>query len=326
MASVRPARPDELPALVEHPGDPERNAATRAYLTQLLDNRCTRPEWCLVTEDGDGRLTGSVVLWTMPGHEVPLALVLFEAPKDAPETAAALLDAAASVAGKLGATELEHVVDSPAQAPQFQRDPERRAELLRASGFGVIRDGRRFGLRVPAADGSGDAGPEAPGAPDALPADDPRLTFRSLAELGPEPFVAVLAELLADTADARLAADVRQHGARRAAELLFEETAELKHEPAWWELGYDADGTVAVISLPAENPAFPVIGFVGVAPAHRGKGYATSVVIRGTRVLVAAGATEIRGDCDAANVAMARAFERAGYENFAARLEFARTL
>ncbi|WP_055599218.1 GNAT family N-acetyltransferase [Streptomyces aureus] len=326
MTFVRPARPDELPALVEHPGDPERNAATRAYLAQLLDSTCTRPEWCLVAEDDDGRLTGSVVLWTMPGHDVPLALVLFEAPEDAPETAAALLDAAAVRARELGATELEHVVDSPAQAPQFQRNPEHRGELLRASGYAVIRDGRRFSLRAPAANGTGDAGPEASGAPDGLPADDPRLTFRSLAELGPEPFVAVLAELLAETADARLAADVRQHGARRAAELLFEETAELKHEPAWWELGYDADGTVAVISLPAENPSVPVIGFVGVAPAHRGKGYATSVVIRGTRVLVGAGATEIRGDCDAANVAMAKAFERAGYVNFADRLEFARVL
>ncbi|MEV7371382.1 GNAT family N-acetyltransferase [Streptomyces sp. NPDC090301] len=326
MTSVRPARPDELPALVEHPGDPERNAATRAYLAQLLDSGCTRPEWCLVAEDGDGRLTGSVVLWTVPGHEVPLALVLFEAPEDAPETAAALLDAAAVRARELGATELEHVVDSPAQAPQFQRNPEHRGELLRASGYAVLRDGRRFGLRLPAATGAGGAGPEPSGVPDGLPADDPRLTFRSLAELGPEPFVAVLAELLADTADARLAADVRQHGARRAAELLFEETAELKHEPAWWELGYDADGSVAVISLPAENPSVPVIGFVGVAPAHRGKGYATSVVVRGTRVLAGAGATEIRGDCDAANVAMAKAFERAGYVNFADRLEFGRAL
>ncbi|MFE5944157.1 GNAT family N-acetyltransferase [Streptomyces sp. NPDC056480] len=326
MTSVRPARPDELPALVEHPGDPERNAATRAYLAQLLDSACTRPEWCLVAEDGDGRLTGSVVLWTIPGHEVPLALVLFEAPEDAPETAAALLDAAAAKARELGATELEHVVDSPAQAPQFQRNPEHRGELLRASGYAVIRDGRRFSIGITAATGTAGAGPESSGGPDGLPADDPRLTFRSLAELGPEPFVAVLAELLADTADARLAADVRQHGARRAAELLFEETAELKHEPAWWELGYDADGTVAVISLPAENPSVPVIGFVGVAPAHRGKGYATSVVVRGTRVLAGAGATEIRGDCDAANVAMAKAFERAGYVNFADRLEFARAL
>ncbi|MEU7074467.1 GNAT family N-acetyltransferase [Streptomyces narbonensis] len=313
MTFVRPARPDELPALVEHPDDPERNAATRAYLAQLLDSACTRPDWCLVAEDGDRRLTGSVVLWTIPGHEVPLAFVLFEAPEDSPATGAALLDAAAARARELGATELEHVVDSPAQAPQYQRNPEHRGKLLRASGFGVVRDGRRFSLRPS-------------GTQDGPPADDPRLTFRSLAELGPEPFVAVLAELLADTADARLAADVRQHGARRAAELLFEETAELKHEPEWWELGYDADGTVAVISLPAENPSVPVIGFVGVAPAHRGKGYATSVVVRGTRVLTAAGATEIRGDCDAANVAMAKAFERAGYVNFADRLEFARAL
>lgn len=310
MTSIRTARPDELPALVEHAGDAERNAATREYLVQLLENKCTRPEWCLVAEDTDGRTIGSVALWTIPGHEIPLAVVLFEAPADSPETGVALLDAAGATARELGATELEHVVDSPAQAPQFQRDPERRGGLLRRAGFHVIRDGRRFGLRVP----------------EELPADDLRLTFRSLAELGREPFINVLQDLLADTGDARLAADVERHGLRRAAELLFEETSELRHEPEWWEIGYDADGTPAVVSLPAENPSVPVIGFVGVAPAHRGKGYAASAVVRGTRVLAANGATEIRGDCDAANVAMAQAFLRAGYENFADRLEFGRSL
>ncbi|MFG2291933.1 GNAT family N-acetyltransferase [Streptomyces sp. NPDC048603] len=313
MTVVRTARPGELPALVEHPGDPERNAATRAYLAGLLDDGCTRPEWCLVAEGPGGRPVGSAVLWTLPGQEVPLAVVLFEAPGDAPETGVALLDAAVARAAGLGAGELEHVVDSPAQAPQFQRDPERRYEMLRRAGFRPVRDGRRFGIGVTEEILA------------ALPEDDPRLTFRSLADLGPEPFVALLEDLLADTADARLAADVRQHGARRAAELLFEDTAGLKHEPEWWEIGFDTDGTPAVISLPAENPSVAVIGFVGVAPAHRGKGYATSVVVRGTRVLAANGATEIRGDCDAANRAMARAFARAGYRNFAARLEFGRT-
>ncbi|MFD9408194.1 GNAT family N-acetyltransferase [Streptomyces sp. NPDC059989] len=310
MTLIRIARPDELPALVEYPGDTERNAATREYLGQLLDRKCTRPEWCLVAEGSDGRPSGSVVLWTIPGHEVPLAVVLFEAPEDSPETGIALLDAAAAKARELGATELEHVVDSPAQAPQFQRDPQRRGELLRGARFTVVRDGLRFSHQV-----SGE-----------LPADDPRLDFRSLADLGRQPFIDVLQELLADTADARLAADVQRHGLRRAAELLFEETAELRHEPDWWEIGYDADGTPAVVSLPAENPSVPVIGFVGVIPAHRGKGYAVSVVRRSTRVLAANGATEVRGDCDRANVAMARAFRSAGYENFAARLEFSRPL
>ncbi|MCB5183346.1 GNAT family N-acetyltransferase [Streptomyces antimicrobicus] len=310
MTFVRTARPDELPALVQHPGDTERNAATRAYLTQILERRCTRPEWCLVAEGEDGRPVGSVVLWALPDEPVPLAVVLFEAPAGDPATGLALLDAAATLARAHGATELEHVVDAPAQAPQFQRDPERRGALLRRSGFDVIRDGRRYALDVPAE----------------LPPEDPRLTFRPLAELGREPFVAALAELLGDTADARLAAMVAEHGRRGAAELLFEDTAGLRHEPHWWELGYAADGTPAVISLPAENPGAPVIGFVGVLPAHRGKGYATSVVVRGSRVLAAHGATRILGDCDAANVAMARAFERAGYARFADRLEYARPL
>ncbi|EPH44668.1 GNAT family N-acetyltransferase [Streptomyces aurantiacus] len=310
MTLIRSARPHELPALFELPEDPERNAATRAYLGQLLDSKCTRPEWCLVAEDGAGQVTGSVVLWTVPGQDVPYAFVLFEAPADQDATGAALLDAAVTRARALGADELEHVVDSPAQEPQFQQDPERRAELLRRSGFRVIRDGRRFRLRVPGE----------------LPADDPRLTFRSLAGLGPEPFIDLLEQLLAETADARLAADVQEYGARRAAEKIFELTASMRHEPQWWEIGYDADGSPAVISLPAENPSVPVIGFIGVAPAHRGKGYAASAVVRGTRILAANGAEEIRGDCDAANTAMAKAFTRAGYENFADRLEFHRSL
>jgi RimJ/RimL family protein N-acetyltransferase len=309
--TVRTARPHELPGLVQPAGDPERNAATAAYLTDLLAKACTRPEWCFVAER-DGRLTGSAVLWTLPGHDRPSDLVLVEAPWDEPDpaTGLALLDHAAAAARALGAGELGHVIDSPAQPPQVQHHPERRAELLRRAGFEQVRDGRRFRW-------------VAGGEP---PAEDPRLRFRSLADLGPEPFVQLLAALLADTADARLAADVRRDGPRKAAELLFAETAQLHHEPQWWEIGYAPDGRPAAISLPAHSPSFPVIGFVGVSPAHRGEGYAASAVARGTRILAAAGATEIRGDCDAANIAMYKAFQRGGYENFADRREFLRAL
>ncbi|MGW4463326.1 GNAT family N-acetyltransferase [Micromonospora sp. NPDC004704] len=311
MTTIRVAHADEIPALVRYPDDAERSAGTAAYLTDLLAKRCTRPEWCLVAEEG-GHLVGSVVLWTMPGHEVPSDVVLLEAPWDGTEPAVglALLAEAATLARTLGATELGHVVDSPAQAPQFQRHPEQRGELLRRAGFTVARDGRRFRWL---------AGGE-------LPAQDGRLRFRSLAELGREPFVDLLETLLADTADARLTEDVRRHSLRRAAELLFEETAELHHEPQWWEIGYAADGSPAVVSLPAHNPAFAVIGFVGVAPAHRGKGYSSSVVARGTAILAGNGATEIRGDCDVRNVAMFRGFQRAGYDNFANRMEYVRPL
>ena len=97
-------------------------------------------------------------------------------------------------------------------------------------------------------------------------------------------------------------------------------------EPQRREIGYDADGTQAVISLPAHSPAFPVIGFVGVAPAHRGKAYSSSVVARGTAILAENGATEIRGHGDVDNVAMFKGFQRAGYDNFANRMESTRPL
>lgn len=311
MTMIRNAGADEIPALFEDPADADRNTATSAYLTSLLDNGCARAEWCLVAQDGSD-LVGSVAFWTMPGNAVPQAIVLLEAPWDDPELAVglALLDRAAELARSLGATRLGHVVDSPAQAPQFQHHSERRAELLRRAGFAVARDGRRFRWR----DG------------DPLPAQDDRLRWRSLTELGPEPFVDLLEALLADTADALLSAEVREHGLRKAAEQLFADSTEFDYEPSWWEIGYDPDGTPAVISLPARSPAFPVIGFVGVSPAHRGKGYSTSVVARGTKILVDNGATEIRGDCDAGNVAMFKGFQRAGYANFANRLEFAQDL
>jgi hypothetical protein len=366
MTAIRTAHPEELPALVQLQGGAgDRDSGTRAYLSGLLERRCTRPEWCLVASGDGAGPVGSAVLWALPGHEVPEAVVLLEAPWDESELTMGrrLLEEATALARGAGAEELLHVVDSPPQAPQFQERQERRAELLGSCGFARVRDGRRFRLL--------------PGS--ALPAEDPRLVFRDFTELGGrEPFVGLLTELLVDTADAWLAADVERLGARGAAEELFDDAAALEHRPEWFEIGYTLDGEPAVVSLPALSPSAPVIGFVGVAPAHRGHGYATAAVARGTHVLAAGaagsegmagsggseeselleeaggpeksegtdgmtgagrerggdregagggersgvGAVEIRGDCDAGNVAMVKGFENCGYKRFASRAEY----
>jgi GNAT superfamily N-acetyltransferase len=305
--TVRPARADEIPALTTIPDDSERNASTAAYLELLLTKECTRPEWCLVADTEDG-LIGNVVLWAMPGRDVPADIVLLDAPDDA--TGEALLAAAAALARDLGATEQGHVLDTPGQAPQFQRDAEFREQLLARAGFSLIRDGRRFIRRA--------------GTP--LPPQDSRLTWRPLSDLGREPFIDVLADVLVDTADSILRDEVAEHGARGAATLNFDDMAGMDHEPEWYEIGYDADDRPVAISLPARNAGSAVIGLVGVASAHRGRGYATAVVARGTHILADNGATEIRGDCDTANVGMAKAFERAGFTNFANRKMFRRPL
>ena len=59
---------------------------------------------------------------------------------------------------------------------------------------------------------------------------------------------------------------------------------------------------------------------------HRGRGVAMLLVRRGTERLVEDGATEIRGDCDRDNVGMVKGFERAGYEQFARRRTYQRSI
>ncbi|WP_433302145.1 GNAT family N-acetyltransferase [Actinoplanes sp. CA-030573] len=307
MLTIRPARADELPALTAFPDDDERNAATAAYLAGLLESGCTRPEWCLAAER-DGRLAGNVVLWTMPGRAVPMDIVLLE-PGD-PDTGAALLAYAADQARKWGAQTQGHVLDSPAQAPQFQRNPQLREDLLANAGFTVIRDGCRFRWT----------------AGDPMPAQDERLNWRSLADLGATPFVELLADTFTDTEDSIFQAEIAEHGLRGAAERNIADMLEMDHQPGWYEIGYEPAGTPVAISMPARTPTSAVIGLVAVARIGRGRGYATSVVARGTRVLRDAGAAEIRGDCDADNTAMVKAFQRAGYRNFTNRKMFTRPL
>lgn len=183
--SARASRPGAVPG---RPGAqrrdrrlPDRPAGQGVHPTRLVSRR------------GAGRLAGSAVFWTLPGNDRPSDLVLVEAPWDEADltTGLALLDHAFATAKTMGVDLLGHVLDSPAQPPQFQRFPERRADLLWRAGFAQIRDGRRFQWL---ADGD-------------LPLVDSRLRFRSLADLGSEPFVDLLAALLTDTADARLIAD-----------------------------------------------------------------------------------------------------------------------
>ncbi|KAJ3482381.1 hypothetical protein NLG97_g7583 [Lecanicillium saksenae] len=122
------------------------------------------------------------------------------------------------------------------------------------------------------------------------------------------------------------AADIKEHGLDGAVKEMWQDSLDMEHEEAWYELGFDADGTAAAVSLPARNPTVAVIGFVGVAPSHRGKGYAASAVNRSTKILTNVGAEVIRGDCDTANIGMVRGFERGGYSNFVNRKEYSKKL
>jgi ribosomal protein S18 acetylase RimI-like enzyme len=102
----------------------------------------------------------------------------------------------------------------------------------------------------------------------------------------------------------------------------FGDYREIDYLPEWWELAYTEDGAPAGVIMAARNPSSAVIAYVGVVPEQRGRGLAAQLVRRGTEQLVAGGAVEIRGDCDRDNPAMVKAFQRAGFEQFARRRSY----
>lgn len=278
-------------------------AERAAYLDTLLEQRCTRPEWMVA--EGDA----SAVLWSLPGEDVPSNVVLIETDWSDPEltTGRALMQRVHELAARLGAEELGHTIDSPPVAPQHQEHPEARIRLLEATGYELVRDGLRWLLPSPPGQGDG------------------ALAFRTIAEVGDDAFIDAIAATFEGTPDAELSLDVERHGARDAARRYLEDHQALEHRPEWFELGYAGDELAGVI-MGARNPTSAVIAYVGVVPAQRGRGFAAPLVRRGTQRLAAAGATEVRGDCDRDNVAMARAFERAGYVRFARRRSFRHSL
>jgi ribosomal protein S18 acetylase RimI-like enzyme len=275
-----------------------------AYLASLLEQGTTRPGWCLV-----GRRSGAPVsraaLWAPPGRAVPTDFVLVDADwdEDGLASAHALQSRLHELARELGADALSHHVDDPPAAPQYQEHAESRIRLLEESGYTLLRDGLRWRFR-------GKAEPAA------------SLTFRTLAEVGDEAFVAAIASTYEDTRDSWLMRSMQEHGPLGAARADFTDAQEIEHEPEWWELAYTDGGELAGVIMAAKNPSSAVIWYVGVVPEARGRGLATQLVRRGTERLLAAGSDEIRGDCDRDNVGMVKGFERAGYQQFARRRSY----
>jgi RimJ/RimL family protein N-acetyltransferase len=276
------------------------------YVDSLLDTGRTRPAWCLVALDS-GVPAARAALWST--GDVPTDVVVIDGDWDEPSASNAVLVRAHGLAAALGARELMHHLDTPPGPPQYQEHDDARARLLTDAGYDLLRDGLRWRY----------AGPSSVTPP-------PSLTFRGLSEVGEEAFVDAIASTYKGTPDTWLTQEIEERGLVGAARADFDAYREMEYQPGWWELGYAEDGSVGGVILAAKIPGAAVIGYVGVTPPHRGRGLAAQLVRRGTDHLVAAGEDEIRGDCDRGNVPMVKAFERAGYESFARRRSYRRTL
>lgn len=307
---IRPVRTGELDLFIEAAGLPDHREEAARYIEKMFEAGSMRPEWCFVAEEG-GHALGRVAFWTLPGMEAPFALVLLDVEweYDYMGIGRSLLGEVIERARGLGSGEIEHVLDDPPMSPQFQHYPQRRTELLESVGFSLKRETDRFEWR----------GEKPPTVPD-------RLTFRTLEEVGEEPFVAAMMEVSEETLDREIQEERERLGPEKAAREFFEDARTVKHDPSWWRLAYEkSSGELAGLVMPAQPPAFLTIFYVGVVPEMRGRGYVHDLLASGTATLLDARAkseTPLRADTDIANAPMAAAFERAGWARFAKRREY----
>jgi RimJ/RimL family protein N-acetyltransferase len=148
------------------------------------------------------------------------------------------------------------------------------------------------------------------------------LEFR--AEPDDEVFADLFTRVLSGSLDTTSTREAARIG---AAEQARQDLAHLRDlmlgDRSWWRVAVNSDGDAVGFGIPSRNPVFPVVGYLGVLPEHRGHAYADAILAEITRILVdEADATVIHADTDLVNEPMAATFLRAGYRNHARRLVF----
>jgi RimJ/RimL family protein N-acetyltransferase len=119
------------------------------------------------------------------------------------------------------------------------------------------------------------------------------------------------------TLDAHSHDDLARMSPREAAVRHYEdELARYTSPRDWWQIAALPSGQPVGFVIPARNDYNPIIAYVAVLPAFRGRGYIDDILAEGTRVLAGQGVPRIRASTDLGNVPMANAFYRAGYVNF----------
>jgi len=287
------------------------NRLAYAFDDELADDLAAgrrRPRWLWVATRGD-RLVARLAWWARGRDDAhPMLLDVLDVddtagtPADRTATAVRLLRRASAEVLPVGTRPPEYTRFVPGDwrdRPGTRRAVEERMAALERTGARLLVERRRLEWR--------------PGTPVAAP--DGRLVFRP--PHGTGELLDLMTAAVAGTLDAHHREALAGATPREVAVGHYEgELARYTSPRAWWRVAQLPDGEPVGFVLPAHNGYHPIIAYLAVLPAHRGKGWIDGVLAEGTRVLAGEGVPRIRASTDLGNVPMADAFARAGYATF----------
>ncbi|TGB16056.1 GNAT family N-acetyltransferase [Streptomyces sp. MZ04] len=257
-----------------------------------------RPDWKRVALR-DGEVVARGAWWGGPDDSEPVNINWFDVAEGEEEAGAALLRSAP--------WQVELEINLPGgwrDKLDLRAGAEARFAAARAAGYELLVE--RFLYRWTPERGL----PERPG----------RLRFS--AEPDDAVFFDALRRIHSVTLDAHALRAIEEGGLDQAAqeELDFFHWCPSPRE--WWQIAHTPEGDLAGIHIPAHNPSGPTIGFIGVVPEQRGRGYAYDLLAECTHLLVEQGAEFVSGATDQGNFPMAANFARAGFPVISERINF----
>jgi ribosomal protein S18 acetylase RimI-like enzyme len=292
----------------------EHISDTAHYLQRLFDTGYSRLAWCFVAEQADQAIA-RIALWALPKHDSPHDFVLFNTSWKDDDPAQRLLTHIETFFIAAGVNDIGHCQDLPPREPQWQtHEPERRRALDQA-GFDVARHTLRYRFT------------------ENLPMAQPvnRLRLASINDTYDSVLLSLVAQVASTSHDQLDRDGCARLGAQAHAIKLIAGLREMQIEEDWWRIAYESQvGSVSEVAvgfvLPVGSADMGTIGYVGVLPAYRGKGYVDALIAHATQVLQRASFPRIVADTNRSNHPMAKAFERNGWKNFGERLEWTKKL
>ncbi len=306
--TIRPLRPGETELFLSYPfpRQPELWETARDYAALLATGEY-RPEhtWVAIR---DGIVVARACWWAGQGDERPAALDWLEAepgPMQVDLGTRLLLSAHETMRNDDGMRPDYHLFLPPSWRDQAAIRAAAEARLQTAQNAGLAPFVERFSYTWSAER-------------DGLPARSDRLEFRPADDVQ---ILAALGQVLVDTLDAHDRRDVATYGIERAAELQLEGLHWFPSPRDWWQLAYSGSGDLVGVIVPARNFTMPTIGYLGVVPEQRGRGYVNDLLAEmAWRLSELAPGEEVGADTDFGNVPMAKAFTRAGFRTTAEHL------
>jgi ribosomal protein S18 acetylase RimI-like enzyme len=313
MLTFRPLGEDEA-ALFERFGPtPSSGVGARSRsFTDLLALGVYRPAWTWVALAPSGDVLARAAFSGPPDAECPWALDWFDLDDrpDRLEVATALLRTALAQLfpkdrGDPGGADLAYHLFLPAD---WRHRADGRADatdrILAVEAAGLRWFTERVDLRWTPTAG--------------LPSRSARLRFVPVTDRAT--VLDVLERLVPGTLDAYAHHDVALHGSQRAAEITYDDLRHLPGGRTMWRLGLDHSGTLVGAVLPTRNPVSATIGYLGVLPELRGRGYVDDLIAEALHLFAAADETEVNDAVDLANAPALHALTRAGYRTVGHRV------